>query len=238
MKTVKWSFHTGHQISIDHPDCVKDIITTDYNPYVSLSSDVLKNRRDVTFVKCPAVTDFMKSTYVFKSPFDLDLNIEVTTEFSKVYIDNISQEIFNSIVDMRFLENEERGQSPHPLIGIDFLSTFTCDSSVMLQVFPAFMHYNDFTSKTCVIPGEYDISKWTRPVELVFEVKDKKEHIKIKKEDALCYFKFTSSDTIKLEKNLTPWKEINICNDLRNKNKFRPLKERYKSYEEHTNGKN
>ena len=237
MKTVKWSFHTGQQTGIDHPDCIKEIIDEDYKPYVSLSSDILKNRKDVTFIKCPAVTDFMKSTYVFKSPFDLNLNIEVTNNFSEVYIDNISQEIFDNIVDLRFLENQERGQSPHPLIGIDFLSTFTCDTPVMMQVFPAFMHYNNFTSKTCVVPGEYDISKWIRPVELVFEVKNKRERIEIRKGDALCYFKFTANDAIKLEKNFTPWEEITICNDLRNKNKFRPLKERYESYKEHKNGK-
>lgn len=237
MKTVNWSFHTGHKTNIDHPDCIRGLIDDSYKPYVPLSSDALNSRRDVTFIKCPAVTDFMKSTYVFRSPIDLSFDIEVTDHYSKIYFKNISQDIFDSIVDMRFLENEERGTSPYPLIGIDFLNTFTCDSSVMLQVFPAFMHYNDFTSKTTVIPGEYDISKWVRPVELVFEVKNKIEHIEIKKGDALSYFKFNSDETVKLENNPTPWEEISICNDLRNANTFRPLKERYNSYTEHKDGK-
>lgn len=237
MKTVKWSFHTGHKTNVDHPDNIKELIDETYNPYVSLSSDALSSRKGVTFIKCPAVTDFMKSTYVFKSPIDLSFDLEVTNTFSKIYCENISQDIFDSIVDIRFLENEERGESQYPLIGIDFLNTFTCDSSVMLQVFPAFMHYNDFTSKTTVIPGEYDINKWVRPVELVFEVKNRTEQIKIKKGDALSYFKFSSNDSVKLENSATPWEEISICNDLRNANTFRPLKERYKSYKEYKDGK-
>lgn len=237
MKIVKWSFHTGHQLNVDHPDCMKNFLDESYKPFVPLSSDALRKRKDVTFIKCPAVTDFMKSTYVLCSPIDLNFDIEVTDNYSKVLINNISQEVFDHIIDMRFLKDGERGKSSYPVIGIDFLSTFTCDESVMLQVFPAFLHYNDFTSKTTVIPGEYDISKWVRPVELVFEIKERKQTINIKKGDALSYFKFNSDAPIRLEKSETPWTEIGACNNIRNSNTFRPLKERYKSYEEYKNDK-
>lgn len=235
MTIVKWSFHTGHQLNVEHPECMKNVIDKSYKPFVPLSSGALRKRKDVTFVKCPAVTDFMKSTYVLCSPIDLNFEIEISNSYSRVFINNISQEVFDSIIDTRFLENKEKGQSPYPVIGIDFLSTFTSDEPVMLQVLPAFLHYNDFTSKTTVIPGEYDISKWVRPVELVFEVKEKKQTINIRKGDALSYFKFNCKESIKLEPNTVPWTEINACNDIRNANTFRPLKERYKSYEEYKN---
>mgnify|MGYP000859108664 CR=1 FL=1 len=156
MKTVNWAFHTSHIPYIDSPECAKDIVV---EPYSLLSAEALNERRGVTFIKCPAVTDFMKTTYVFKSPMDLTINIEVTDTVSKIYCDDISQEFFDNMFDMRFLEDGEKGISPYPLIGIDFLNTFTCNTSVLLQVFPAFMHYNDFTYKTTMIPGEYDISK-------------------------------------------------------------------------------
>ena len=237
MKIIKWSFHTGHKHNVNHPDSVKEILDETYNPYVPLSHDVIKERKGVVFTKCPAVTDFMKSTYVFKSPIDLNFDLEITDTSCKVYCENISQDIFDSIVDVGFLDQQERGESKYPLIGIDLFNTFTCDSSVMLQVLPAFMHYNDFTTKTTVIPGEYDISKWVRPVELVFEVRNRTEQISIKKGDALSYFKFISNDSIKLENSATPWEEISICNDLRNANTFKPLKERYRSYKEYKDGK-
>lgn len=235
MKTVKCTFHTGHQ-KAEHSKHIEGLLDKSYKPLVPLSVDALQDRKGVTFIKCPAVTDFMKSTYVFKSPIDLSIDIEVTDDYSKLLCNNISQELFDDVVDMRFLENVERGQSPYPLIGIDFLNTFMCDSSVMLQVFPAFMHYNDFTSKATVIPGEYDISKWVRPVELVFEIKNRKETIEIKKGDALSYFKFNTDDTIKLESNPIPWEDIDICDNIRNANTFRPLKERYKAYTEKKHG--
>jgi len=237
MKTIKWSFHTGHKNKVDHSLNIEDIIDKTYSPYTSLISDATNNRKGVVFSKCPAVTDFMKSTYVFRSPIDINFDIEITDESCKVYCENISQELFDDIIDIEFLDKQERGDSKYPLLGIDFLNTFTCDSSVMLQVFPAFMHYNDFTAKTTVIPGEYDINKWVRPIELVFEVKNRSEQINIKKGDALSYFKFSCDDSVKLENSATPWEEISICNNLRNSNKFKPLKVRYRSYKEYNDKK-
>jgi hypothetical protein len=236
MKTVNHSFHTGHELNVDHPEYIKKFLPKDYSPLVALSKEIVQSRKGATFMLCPAVTDFFKNTWVFKSPIDLNIEINITDDFSSMYCDNVDQEFFNLMVDSRFLQKSEKGISQHPTIGIDLLNTFICESPAMLQVFPAFMHYNDFTSKTSVIPGEYDISKWTRPVELVFEVKNQKEHIKIKKGDALSYFKFNTDDTVKLEKSYTPWEEINICNDLRSADKFKPLKERYSSYKDYKNG--
>jgi hypothetical protein len=114
-------------------------------------------------------------------------------------------------------------------VGIDWLTTFQTDESMLLQVFPAFMHRNDFTEKATVVPGEYDISKWTRPVECVFEVRSNIEKIVIKKGDAISYFKFHSDEIVKLENQPTPWPDIHQCNEIRNRNVFRPLKERYQA---------
>ena len=136
------------------------------------------------------------------------------------------------MIDIRFLEEQEKGISPYPLIGVDFLNTFTCNESLKIQTFPAFLHYNDFTNKTALVPGEYDISRWVRPVEMVFEIKNKIEKISIKKGDALYYFKFLDETNVKLQSNSVPWKDIVACNEIRNANKFRPLKERYISYEQ------
>ena len=230
MKTVNYSFHTGHEFNIDNPDHVKKFLPKEYNPYSRLSKEIATTRKGVTFMRCPAVTDSFKNTWVFNSPMDLNIDVDVNEEYSNVYCDNVDQEFFDLMIDIRFLNKSEAGISPYPLIGIDFLNTFMCDESLILQTLPAFLHYNDFTNKATTVPGEYDISKWVRPVELVFEVKNKHERISIKKGDALCYFRFLTEDTVKLQQSATPWKEVVICNDIRNANLNRPLSERYKSY--------
>lgn len=231
MKEIHWSFITSVDHFIDHAECVKPLIDQNYIPFTSVAKESIAKRKGAVFLKCPAHTDFMKNTFVFCAPFDLtiDINInEKTNEFS-IVCKNINQEIFDQIIDTRFLH--DRGINPWPVVGIDWLTVFTASESTQMQVFPAFMHYNDFTEKTTVIPGEFDIGRWTRPIELVFEIKKLQETVSIKKGDAISYIKFLSDDVVKLVPASTPWNEIIECNDLRIKNKYRPLQERYKDLE-------
>lgn len=234
MTIVNWSFITNNELGgADHPVCVGDLISKNYNPYKSLSKEIAATRKGVTYLKCPAHTDFLKNTFVFCAPFDLtiDLEIDPKTNLIKIYCENISQEIFSQIIDTRFLFKDQQGKNPYPLLGIDWLNVLTCDTPLTMQVFPAFMHHNEFTEKTTIIPGEYDISKWTRPVEVVFEIRSNREKIVIKKGDVISYMKFLSDSQVKLNNAAVPWAEIIECNEIVKADNNRPLKERYSSLE-------
>ena len=198
----------------------------------SLIKEISENRKGVVFLKCPAHTDFLKNTYVFKSPFDIFLNIETVNNTVRLWSDNIAQPLFEKFIDTRFLKQSEAGASPYPVVGIDFLNLFVADIATSMSVTPAFLHYNDFTDKTSIIPGEFDISKWVRPVQCVFEIRKQTENIKILKGDALCYFKFRSdeSSSIKITRSQMPWKTIDECAKLRAAVPFKPLKFRYESF--------
>jgi hypothetical protein len=233
-KTVSWSFITSsHNWNVDHPDCIKPLIPTDYNPFTNLSKYITSSRKRTTYLKCPAHTDFLKNTFVFCAPFDLniDLTVDPKSNSARVFCDNITQEIYQYIVDTRFILDTARNKVKYPLLGIDWLIVLQSTEPCLVQLLPAFMHQNDFTEKTTIIPGEYDISKWTRPIETAFEIRSNQERIEIKKGDALAYIKFHSEDTIKLIKAATPWDEIILCNTIRTADTFRPLKERYQSLE-------
>ena len=234
MRTINYSFSTSNSYDVDHPECTKSLISKDYFPFRSLSKESAGQRKGVIFQKCPAHTDYTKNTFVFCAPFDItiDIDIDLKTGEGKIFCENISQEVFNQIVDTRFLFQKESGISPYPVIGIDWLCIFTTDEPMLMQVVPAFLHYNDFTAKTTIIPGEYDISKWTRPVETVFEIKSSKEKIIIKKGDAISYIKFLTTESIKLVEQSIPWNEIKICNDIRQSDRYRPLSARYEKLNE------
>lgn len=235
MTTIDWAFslrtemwnHTGLDLWADQLE--KSIPLP-----ISLAKDVVASRKNVVFFRCPAHTDFLKNTFVFKSPIDISLNIAISDRIAKIWSNNLDQLVFDKLIDARFLTKEESGNNQHPIIGIDFLNYFTADSSTLLTVTPAYLHYNDFTNKTAIIPGEFDICKWARPVECVFEIKKNIESIEIKKGDAICYFKFRSlaDEPIKLLKSIMPWRIIDHCAELRSQNPFKPLKYRYDSLEE------
>ncbi len=234
MINVNWAFSLqGDNWSEEDLTEWAILISNDIDLPSPLSSEIIRERKDVVFLRCPAHTDFMKNTFVFKAPFDINLNISVKNDIVNVFSNNIPQRLFQKIIDFRFLNLTESGKSPYPILGIDLLNAFTCSESILMSVMPAFMHYNDFTSKTCVIPGEYDISKWTRPVECVFELKDCNQEINIKKGDALSYFRFRQGEeSVKLVKAKMPWSEIDTCAKLRSEAPFKPLSHRYKSLED------
>jgi hypothetical protein len=229
---IKWSFGTSIEWYQDNPECIKPLIDTNYYPYTRLSKDSVEIRKGSTYLKCPAHTDFLKNIFVFRAPFDLTIANIREGQRGEIWSENLTQEQFEKIVDIRFLSGNDSKINPYPIIGIDWLNTFTSTESVLVQLLPAFMHYNDFTNKCTIIPGEYDISKWTRPIELVWEFKNQISKVEIKKGDALCYFKFNCDDIVKLIEQSIPWEESKICADIRKEHPFKPLKERYQQLEE------
>ena len=233
MELIKHSFITSSEWDIDHPDCLKDLIS-DFDVLNPLQKNYVSERKGNIVLKCPAHTDFLKNVFVFYAPFDLIIDIEVdeVSNDVKLFCQNLNQEQFNTLIDTRFLFNDQRGNNPYPMIGVDWLNIFQSKNSIIMQMLPAFLHNNEFTQKTTLMPGEYDISKWTRPAEIVFECKNLKDTISIKQGDAIAYFKFYSNSSVKIEKQDCPWEEIKLCNTIRNENKFRPLKERYEKLAE------
>lgn len=230
MELIKHSFITSSEWDIDHPECFSNLIDETSNTLESLQKNYITERKGNIVLKCPAHTDFLKNVFIFRAPYDLSISIDVNpdTDDIKIFCNNINQEQFNSLIDTRFLFNDQRGKSPYPMIGVDWLNIFQADNSVIMQMLPAFLHNNEFTQKTTLMPGEYDISKWTRPAEIVFECKNLTDTINIKKGDAIAYFKFYTESLVKIEEQECPWEEIKLCNTIRNNDKFRPLKERYK----------
>ena len=89
---------------------------TFYNNMPYIFKDIATSRKGCTYLKCPAHTDFLRNTWIFCAPFDLTIEIEVDPESDmvKIYCENISQEIFESIVDTRFLSKSSLISSVNP----------------------------------------------------------------------------------------------------------------------------
>lgn len=225
---INWGFNLGHRY---YDTTILDSVEVDKSRLLTpLAKDLFSTRRNVIFSKCPAHTGYLRNMFVFRSPIDVHLHLEITEEYKKVYSNNLDQYALEQLIDTRFLESSEKGNSPYPLLGIDLLNCFYSDQPVEMEMLPAYLHYNNFTQNHVVVPGSFDIGKWVRPAELVFESRSNNIDININEGDALVYFKFHCETNVNLQEADFPWDKIKTCNTIRQQRPFRPLSDRYKSY--------
>jgi len=165
------------------------LLTEPLTPVLSDYNSIYKNNPPFSqYLKCPAVANEWKNTFVLKSPFDFTLDINPQDYTYKVSIDNKFVDYFHELIGPRSLENR--------LFDLYIEWNFFSDSSVEISQIPASLHPNEFTSNTNLFSGKYNISKWIRPLIPTFMVNY--SFIHVKKGDALCYIKLHTNKKVKL----------------------------------------
>ena len=167
----------------------------------SLIKHLQSTRKGTKHLKCPAFQDYIKNTFVIKAPFDT----EITVNRNKGMIDvvGIPQDYTKFVVNRI---DEFTPENPY-VISLFPAYMFYSNDDIHIESMPATMETNDSISNTMLIPGTYNISKWIRPVDFSFEVKDDNKKIKIKRGDVLFYVKFRTNDDSKIELERTPFTE-------------------------------
>lgn len=140
---------------------------------------------------CPAIIDETKNTYQIKSPIDFH-----------VKFDYQKQEIMSKHdMDPNFIINYIGQPNPEGLHQLEHPNLlFFCEEELtMTQVHP-YYEETQFSESTMGIAGTYNISSWIRPVRPAFKFKKGRSELDIKKGDTLCYFKFNTTQKVKLER--------------------------------------
>jgi len=194
--TVYWTSFAGKNSDISMASQFQHGLF--FEPEPVLKHIVSERNKDVRYLKCPAVKDYYKNTFVIRSPIDLSFEIkrnEMDVRYCVTH--NYDQEFFNNYVHERFNEN------PIPMISMEFCSyIFYSEKSILAeQLHPALsMHSSEVSRKTSIISGTFDISKWVRPFTYSFEVVDYKSPITIKRGDPLYYVRFNVKENVKLQR--------------------------------------
>jgi len=144
------------------------------------------------FLNCPAFTNSIKNTYMFKAP--TNVNIRFT---DKELINRLDP---NKPFDPTII----RPKSPS-LIGAATVQykpswVFFCEESLLLQSTPPYMHLHPMSSQGFMVPGSFDISNWFRPVESAIQLWPNRNEFQVDQDDPLLYVNFVSDQTVKLKK--------------------------------------
>jgi len=181
MITVYWIPINLKLNSLDAEDII-------YLPPESAYKYFLEKNKDQKYLKCPAFVDYLKNTYIIKAPYDIDISIDET---GFVKTNKFTQEFFEKNITW---EQKEKNKFVFQVMPRYFFVTKS-KLSVKISVSPMLFQKNDFA----IIPGEFDISKWIRPINCAFEVFDVPTVISFKREQPLFMVKFETDSKEQIE---------------------------------------
>jgi len=182
------------------------------------------------FRKCPAHQNQFKNTYVVCSPIDFEIEINKEENWCNIiYPKSLPPELFNP----RF---EEENNSPYPIFSLRLNRlVFTPEKvgkNIYVEQLEPILEW-DRATDIRIIEGNFNVSKWTRPLEAAFEQRHKNLTIKFKRGQPLYYVRFFTDDpedVIVLNRvELTPEveKDIDRCLQVKSFCPFTKLKALY-----------
>jgi hypothetical protein len=176
MTTVYWSPANNN---ISYPDLV------------SMHEDLIQdiNKDASTFFRCPAFKNISLQTFVIRNPI----------ESSYIFNDQgeMVSQLFGSL-NPSGLRQPSIKNSHMIVYPLSFY--FFSESPVIASLTSPFFHEAQHLSFGAAVPGEFEIDKWFRKINLEFSLWKNKRGIRLEKNEPLAYIRFFSSEKIYLQK--------------------------------------
>ncbi len=151
-------------------------------------TDYNTENTDSNFLKCPIFNTFARKTFNLLSPIDFNFEIchnhvRSNHDISKFFPENFV-----------FVRNLELNCISLNLLNYVFFTETPCTMTWNNSYFSK----GQFSSKVHVIPGQYNISRWFRNVDLAFIVRNKNDEVRIQRKEpvASVNFDFKNDDRI------------------------------------------
>lgn len=200
MNDVEWfTFTEGHTRS-EYFDLAKQTISL---PLIPVFPELVKeyNVRQ-SHTRCPAFIETLSNTFLVRSDINIDLRFDPVTRVLDVR-DNTEKTTSFYVVN-RDTDNYPDGTNVVEKGNISFSilqqQIFLSKEDIELELLPCLYHESDFTKKTQLIVGKFNINKWVRPTEIAalvnntsYRYKEPVE-ISIKRGDPLMYIRFNAKN--------------------------------------------
>jgi hypothetical protein len=153
-----------------------------------LSSIKLESPPTDNFKYCPAVRDQLKNVFRLQFPFDNDISFDE----EKLTTSRFDQEFFDQMIKIRSLKDKN--------LAFNLKYLLVSEESVEVESTACWFSQNDFVNKTMLIPGKFNIGKWTRPLDCAFLVKDGFNSIKINRGADYSYIRIHTDEEVVFKK--------------------------------------
>jgi hypothetical protein len=167
----------------------REIAYFDPEPVLNLLAQ--ERDKNISYLQCPAFTNYYKNCYLIRCPFDLTISLDPVTNSFRT--NEFDQEFYDKYLVDRVDQN-----NIYRMLSLRILYLFYSEHEVLMQQISPSMHKTELINNINIIHGEFDISKWIRPVEFSFEIVDKTKPLILKRGDPLFYIRFATNETVKL----------------------------------------
>ncbi len=217
-----------------NPNAASDRVLLDLEPK-SLMYDIIKNKPKNTKVpnsnrlqpgnyqSCTALHEFTKNIFILKSPISAKVKVN---ENGEILHDQETSQLFNERISS--LENSFS-------VDFDMGIIFFSKESVNITITNPYMHKTSFLNEGYIVSGKYDISKWFRPIPIIYQLWEGNSEIHIEKNSPLAYLSFETEKKIKFTQFLITDKLINYAQSCMNHKvimPFEPLLRLYQKFEQ------
>jgi hypothetical protein len=150
-------------------------------------------REGAAYLKCPAIAETFKNSFVVCCPFDMVLSFDKKTK--SVTTDRYGQEFYDAFIVNRCLKDTYDPKNPM-VFSIVTNYVFFSDDSVEIELRDVPLLTSSSTSNIKILPGKFNISKWLRTIEFAAEVIDDTKPVVLKAGDPLYMITFTTKNNV------------------------------------------
>ena len=166
-----------------------------YEELTPIKVDLKDNRDD--FLRCPAVGNRLKKTFVFRTTTNTNVRVvedsfvqyEITSEDDQRR-HQTSVELLHkpTLVDHLLLNYM------HPVI------FFTDAPSLVVSISPPYFHKTVHSQYGAIVPGEFDVANWFRPMNFEFQLWSGVKELRIPSDEPIGYVEVQTSLPVELRK--------------------------------------
>jgi len=204
---------------------------TPNNVYSHLSNNFHPPTETKNYMQCPAVMDKLKKNYVIFCRADVDLSIQLD-ENKKVtgfgFSDHEKMAIGGTLSHAPTLDNQF-------LLELDMSFAFFSEESLVVSINSPYFHQAPYLNYGAIVPGEFDIGKWFRPINLEFNLWPGVTRLKIDSGEPLAYFSFETDKKIIFKRYTFNERLFHIASQsarYKDKPRWRPMSYRYERFKE------
>jgi hypothetical protein len=162
-----------------------------YPDPVSMHEDLIQNiNKDAsTFFRCPAFKNISLQTFVIRNPI------------GSSYMFNDEGQVISQLygsLEPSGLRQPSIKNSHMIIYPLSFY--FFSESPVVASLTSPFFHEAQHLSFGAIVPGEFNIDKWFRKINLEFSLWQNKSGIRLQKDEPIAYIRFFSEEKIHLQR--------------------------------------